>query len=124
MRNSSTLAIGVVAACLAGIATPARAVTLSTPALKGSATVGCFVSNVGTKTAKLTSVQLYEAATGASVTPTFTTCGAVLEPRTTCTIAHNADLAAFCQLVGSGKLRLSVVAISTDGSYSALPGTK
>jgi hypothetical protein len=100
----------------------AHAVTLSTPLLQGGSGLSCAITNVGTNEARLDSAEMYDIS-GAVVALDGDSCGDTLAPKATCALIDSADVPlAFCQVQGSGKLRLSIIGFD-NGVTAALAGT-
>lgn len=100
----------------------AQAVTLATPLLQGDTALTCAVTNVGTQEASLASVEMFGATGMAVLADDY--CGATLGPRQSCQLVEGGTRPlGFCQVTGSGKLRLTIIGYDAAGPMAALPGT-
>ena len=113
------IALAVSFALVAGAA---HATTIATPFLTGESSLSCAVTNAGTKDTKIGSVKLIDPA-GAVISPSNNSCGAVLGPKQSCFLNKFANTDGYCEVVGSGTLRVVIISQGPSG-VAALPGTK
>ena len=117
---------------LAGILTlliggAAHAGTLTTPLVDNFSVeiFHCVLTNVGTGTSTITSIQLFNVL-GAEITPDSNSCGATLAPHASCAVQKDPGfLGAYCTATASGKIRLSlsVLSNSTGETMVTVSGT-
>jgi hypothetical protein len=114
----------ILAVALALVAGAAHAAPISTGALPGE-TLSCAVTNVGTKNAKITSIDIFNL-DGTPYETQQNTCGAVLGPKATCFIVLTGETyAGHCEVEGTGKLKVSLQGFGPTGVLTgALSGSK
>lgn len=100
-----------------------HAASITTRIVQGGTGLTCTVIHATRQNAKVQSAVLRDVL-GAPMSP-GKACGDTLDPKETCVLIVTAnDPVPYCDVVGSSKLRVGLIAFGPSGATAALAGTK